>query len=301
MDNAHPLRSVEPRPISTSGNMSQQPYQQPMPGTMPGTMPQFMPDSLPQHPTPYDMNAPQPYPPPPGMGLHQGPEAHVPAPPGSTFEIPRPPTQTFTGVQQSTSIASSTSPPKDLRNVRANCLFQMKEYMTLQNKSKRTDLSTSTLDLQNQLRNQAGIAVLELKRLQGDLREVAKRGEEHRWRKWLVGGAIASFVPLVRRIFRRNDDEESQVSANDTEYAWRRATNLLARIRDSILGKGSLASIAFFVFAVLYVFQNEVKLRVARTLRKRVRKLCARIEAGDETVGDEDLKVFDGWRWRIVL
>jgi hypothetical protein len=52
---------------------------------------------------------------------------------------------------------------------------------------------------------------------------------------------------------------------------------------------------------VLYVFQNEVKLRVARTIRKRVRKLCARLEAGDETVGDEDLKVFDGWRWKIVL
>jgi hypothetical protein len=62
--------------------------------------------------------------------------------------------------------------------------------MTLQNKSKRTDMSMSTLDLQNQMRNQADIVVLELKRLQADLREVARKGEEHRWRRWLVGGAM---------------------------------------------------------------------------------------------------------------
>ena len=51
---------------------------------------------------------------------------------------------------------------------------------------------------------------------------------------------------------------------------------------------------------MLFIFQNEVKLRVARTIRKRVRKLCARLEAGDETIEDADLEIFDGWRWRIV-
>jgi uncharacterized membrane protein YjjP (DUF1212 family) len=66
----------------------------------------------------------------------------------------------------------------------------MREYMTLQNKSKRTDPSLSQIDLQNQLRNQAELAILELKKLQGDLREVTRQGEEHRWRRWLVGGAM---------------------------------------------------------------------------------------------------------------
>lgn len=108
-----------------------------------------------------------------------------------------------------------------------------------------------------------------------------------------------SFIPIVRRIFRR--PANTSVAGNDTEYAWHRAAALLQRIKEGILGNGSFAIIASFVAAVLYVFQNEVKLRVARTIRKRVRKLCARLEAGDETIGDEDLKVFDGWRWKIVL
>lgn len=111
----------------------------------------------------------------------------------------------------------------------------------------------------------------------------------------------ASFIPLVRRIFRRGKDEESQLSANDTEYAWRRAHSLLARIKDSVFGSGGLASMAFFVFAVLYVFKNEVTLRVARTLQKRIRKLYQRIERGDQEIDEADLKMFDGWRWRIVL
>lgn len=77
-------------------------------------------------------------------------------------------------------------------------MFQLREYMTLQNKSKRMDGSVSTLDLQNQMRNQSGLVVLELKRLQADLRDVAKKGEDHRWRRWLVGGAMSvSFSTLI--------------------------------------------------------------------------------------------------------
>lgn len=111
----------------------------------------------------------------------------------------------------------------------------------------------------------------------------------------------ASFIPLVRRIFRRNDDKESSDSANDTEYAFKRSKGLISYIKGSVLGKGGFASMAFFVFAVLYVFQNEVSLRVAKTMQKRVRKLTARIERGDPDISDKDIKMLDGWRWRVLL
>lgn len=58
---------------------------------------------------------------------------------------------------------------------------------------------------------------------------------------------------------------------------------------------------AFFVFSVLYVFQNEVSLRVAKTVQKRVKKLCAKIERGDPDMGDGDMKLLEGWRWRVLL
>lgn len=66
-------------------------------------------------------------------------------------------------------------------------------------------------------------------------------------------------------------------------------------------GRGALASVAFFVLAVLYVFANEVSLRVARTVGKRLRRLAAKVERGDAAITDKDMKVFQGWRWRILM
>lgn len=113
----------------------------------------------------------------------------------------------------------------------------------------------------------------------------------------------ASFIPLVRRIFRRQpDDKVSKESSNDTEYAFRRSSRIVAYLKDAVLGRGSWAKVAMFVFAVLYVFQNEVTLRVAKTLQRRLRRLTARIEEGAHSDLDEaDLRVLQGWRWRVLL
>lgn len=107
----------------------------------------------------------------------------------------------------------------------------------------------------------------------------------------------------MRRIFRRDSrsDDDSRLSSNDTEYAFRRSKGLMARIKDGVLGSGSFAKVAFFVFAVLYVFQNEVSLRVARTVQKRVRRLMERVERGDEDVDEKDVRMLEGWRWRVLL
>jgi hypothetical protein len=108
----------------------------------------------------------------------------------------------------------------------------------------------------------------------------------------------AAIIPAVRKVFRRSADDEA---ANDTEYAFRKSKSLIARILDSTHGKSGLASVAFFVLAVLYVFQSEVSLRVARTVSKRLKKLAAKVERGDEGVGEEDMKTLSGWRWRVLL
>lgn len=87
----------------------------------------------------------------------------------------------------------------------------------------------------------------------------------------------------------------------DTEHSFVRTRALLAKIKDTVLGRNSIASIAFFVFAVLYVFSNEVTLLVAKTVNKRLKKLSSRIEKGDGLLEEKDLKLLDGWRWRVLL
>jgi len=76
---------------------------------------------------------------------------------------------------------------------------------------------------------------------------------------------------------------------------------MIARILDSTKGKGGLVSVAFFVFAVLYVFQNEVSLRVAKTVAKRLKRLSNKVERGEEDVDEKDMELLQGWRWRVLL
>ena len=105
----------------------------------------------------------------------------------------------------------------------------------------------------------------------------------------------------MRKIFRRGNDKDSRVSTNDTEYAFRRAKSFLAVIKNNIMGKGSIASVGMFIFAVLYLFQSEVTIRVAKTVQKRLKKLNARIESGDAEIDEKDIKLLEGWRWRVLL
>jgi hypothetical protein len=260
MDRPPHLASVPPQPIPSPSN----PY--PIPSLTANAVP---------HPAS-------------GIALHLGPDQQIPDHPGSVVDVPRP-TQT-----------QALSPAKQLRSVRTNCQFGLREYLTLVRKRKRYDASVSTLDLESRIRAQSDNLVGDLRQLHSELRGVVRAAEDHRWRRWIVGGAIAMFIPAIRKIFRRGSDEESLQSSNDTEYAFRRSQGLLSRIRDSVFGKGGLAGMAFFVFAVLYVFQNEVSLRVARTIQKRIKKLSARIERG-EGVEETDMKVLEGWRWRVLL
>ncbi|KAF7559252.1 hypothetical protein G7046_g4898 [Stylonectria norvegica] len=190
---------------------------------------------------------------------------------------------------------------RDTETLKTNCQFALRELLSLQRQRQRYDATPSSADLESRIHSQAGVLLGDLRILQGEVRSLAKEAENHRWRRWIIGGAIATFIPLIRRFFHRSDDEESQLSSNDTEYAFKRSQGLLSHIKDSVLGKGRFAKMAFLVFAVLYVFSNEVSLRVARTTQKRIKKLCARIERGDSDIDEKDMKTLEGWRWRVLL
>ncbi|KAF7545999.1 hypothetical protein G7Z17_g8743 [Cylindrodendrum hubeiense] len=212
---------------------------------------------------------------------------------GSMTEVPRPNTQ-----------MASTFAPTSLRELQAlktNCQFGLREYLSLQRRRQTGDSAMSAYELDTRIRAQAGTVLSDLRVLQGEVRDIAKEAENHRWRRWIIGGAIATFIPLIRRFFRRTNDEESQTSSNDTEYAFRKSKGLLEYIKDGFFGTGYFARLAFLVFAVLYVFSNEVSLRVARTIQKRVKRLCVRIERGDPDIDEKDMKLLEGWRWRVLL
>ncbi|TWU79070.1 hypothetical protein ED733_008638 [Metarhizium rileyi] len=188
----------------------------------------------------------------------------------------------------------------DVRNVKASAQFHLREFLRVRDQLQQGD-DTARYELESRLRNQVGMLLGDLSTLQAEVRALAKAAEKRRWRRFFLGGAIAAFIPAVRSIFRRNSDEESQLSSNDTEYAFRKSKGLLSGIKKAMLGGGILAKVAVFVFAILYVFQNEVTIRVAKTLNKRLKKLTERMGSGDPNVDESDLRAFDGWRWRVLL
>ncbi|KAI0173242.1 hypothetical protein GGR52DRAFT_571752 [Hypoxylon sp. FL1284] len=181
----------------------------------------------------------------------------------------------------------------DVRSIRTACEFSLGEYVTLQKRARYDDPAG-----ERRLRTQQGIVLSDLQALRAEVAGLARDAEEHRWRKWLVGGVVAAFIPAVRRIFRRSSADRE---ANDTEYAFKRSKGLIARILSSVHGKSRIASVAFFVLSILYVFQSEVTLRVARTVSKRLKRLAAKVERGDQDIAPDDLKLLSGWRWRVLL
>ncbi|OAA35254.1 hypothetical protein BBO_08856 [Beauveria brongniartii RCEF 3172] len=227
---------------------------------------------------PYSHPAYQPMPPPP-----QQQQMYAPPPTDPMMMTPGPYTQEPEAL--------------DINTLRQSCQQNLRGYLALKQEYRRYGGNASD----GRLRSQTDLVLSDLLGLQMEVRNLAREAQNHRWRKWFMGGIFASFIPLVRRIFRRSNDEDSKVASNDTEYAFQRSRNILTRIKDSVFGVGRLASIGFFVFAVLYIFQNEVSLRVARTTHKRIKQLSDRIMAGDDTLEERDLRVLGGWRWRILL
>ncbi|KAI1862087.1 uncharacterized protein JN550_010552 [Neoarthrinium moseri] len=180
-----------------------------------------------------------------------------------------------------------------LPSSRAASELSLREYVALQKQRRYNDPVA-----ENRLRTQREVVLADLRTLRSDVSALVKAGESHRWGRWVLGGFVASLIPAVRRIFRRPSDDDE--SSNDTEYAFKQSKSLISRMWSTVRYNGALASMALFVLSVLYVFQAEVSLRVARTVSKRLKRLIARIEIGDETMVEKDMGIFKGWRWRVL-
>ncbi|CAK7210887.1 hypothetical protein SCUCBS95973_000941 [Sporothrix curviconia] len=210
--------------------------------------------------------------------------------------------------------ATDTMTKADIRSARASVEEGLGRIMDLQRQQLQhlqygpgaANVRNSTAAaVQEQLRLQTGSVLRDLRYVRRAIYGIAKAAENHRFRRWLVGGVLATFIPLVRRLFRRfgsgSNSSLNKNTANDTEYAFVRSRSLVDRMLNSVTRRGGLASIAFFVFAVLYIFSNEVSLRVARTVGRRLKRLSTKLERGDEPLDEADLKQLSGWRWRVLL
>lgn len=134
-----------------------------------------------------------------GIAPRLGPEGHIPDHPGSAVDYgrpasqPQPPMPTFAPPPQ----APMTPAPymqeyqmPDIRTLRQSCQYNLREYMSLQRKQGRYDASVSTVDLESRLRTQTGMVLSDLMNLQMEVRDLARAAQNHRWRRWLVGGVL---------------------------------------------------------------------------------------------------------------
>ena len=80
-----------------------------------------------------------------------------------------------------------------LKDVRMRAENTLKEYVYLQ-KQRRMILSKGSkrdlMDVEDRLRGQAAATVAELRRLKWEVSVIVEDGEKHRWRRWLMGGAL---------------------------------------------------------------------------------------------------------------
>lgn len=109
-------------------------------------------------------------------------ESYLPNNPGTMASAIKPPHQMVP--------ANIPADLGELRALRTNCQFNLREYISLQRQRRSGDASMSAYELETRLRNQTIFVLNDLRILQGEVRSIAKEAENHRWRRWIVGGAM---------------------------------------------------------------------------------------------------------------
>lgn len=77
--------------------------------------------------------------------------------------------------------------PQDVKSAKASCHNALAEYLLLQKKRQSLDQSA---DLDQQLRDQAGRVLADLRTLRNEVSTLIEDAQGSRWRKWLIGGAV---------------------------------------------------------------------------------------------------------------
>lgn len=85
---------------------------------------------------------------------------------------------------------TQTPTPPNLRNVRATCEYNLREYITLKAKMQQNNTGLPNHEMSLRLRSHANAAMGDLHSLQSVLKTTVKAAENHRWRRWVVGGGL---------------------------------------------------------------------------------------------------------------
>jgi hypothetical protein len=107
------------------------------------------------------------------------------------MDVPRPSNNYGMGMPQPGAMQQQQQQPGDIRALKSHCQFGLREYQSLQRKRQRISAaSTSTLEIESRLRNQQGAVLADLQLLGEEVKGLVKAAENHRWRRWLIGGAM---------------------------------------------------------------------------------------------------------------
>lgn len=112
------------------------------------------------------------------------------------------------------------------------------------------------------------------------------------------------FIFFVKKFFCRFLSEK-KIKIR-MEYVFIKFKSLFGCIFVVIKGyRFGLMIVIFFVFVVLYIFLNEVLLRVVKMVFKWLKKLVNKVESisngrDGDVFKDDDIKLLSGWRWRVL-
>ena len=153
-----------------------------------------------QRPLASEAGAGGPYPPfkdttsSPSLALRMGPESQIPDDPSSVIGQPTGMPRVQSPTQMQTVIPNAV--PRDIKAAKASAKYQLGEFAALLRQKREGYGSSGAYGaggeraLEERLRWQRGVVVEELKGLVGELKLVVKEAEGHRWRRWLIGGAM---------------------------------------------------------------------------------------------------------------
>ncbi len=83
------------------------------------------------------------------------------------------------------SMPLETNSKHGLKDSKSTVEFSLRELMTLQRRRMANEIG-----VEERLRNQTGAALSDLRVLRKTVSDMAKAAESHRWRRWLLGGAL---------------------------------------------------------------------------------------------------------------
>ncbi|KAH7136391.1 hypothetical protein EDB81DRAFT_802066 [Dactylonectria macrodidyma] len=150
------------------------------------------------------------------------------------------------------------------------------------------------------IKQQSEIVLENLRPLEKEVANIGKEAEANRLRNWGVGGGIASFSSWVAP-WVANALFPADAVSQWTEHALDRSSHLLIRNLERARSRcKSATTFALVAFAVCFVLQNELVIRVSRSISFRLSSLYTGVESREQRAVDANSDELDGWRWKLL-